>query len=124
VSRFAPSRGAVLPAADGGARRTENALPLLPWRNVGRYKLRTMREAPPTPPHPHRQRALAIALIASLALAAWGIASPRRSPSGVKNTPVQAPLKPQLRERPTLSLDPESVCQAPSLTRPTKAAKS
>lgn len=69
--------------------------------------------APPTPAHPNRERALGIVLIACLTLAAWGIAYPRRPTSGIKKAPVHAPLKPpQRRERPTLSLDPESVCQA------------
>jgi hypothetical protein len=78
-----------------------------------------MREAPPSSTHPKRGRALAIALIACLAVCVLGIAYPRRPTSGLKKAPTQAPVKPQPRERPTLSLDPESVSQAPSRTRVT-----
>ena len=77
-----------------------------------------MNEALPPPADSSLQRALAIAIIACLALSAWGIVHTRRPTSGVKRAPAQAPLKPRPREQATWSLDPEPVClQARSVTR-------
>jgi len=69
-----------------------------------------MNEASPAFAGSGSKRALAIVIITCLALSAWGIVHTRRPMSGLKRAPAPAPLKPQSRELPTWSLDPEPVC--------------